>query len=365
MISPKIISQKGMIKMRKTNYMSEKEEALNMKENIKAGTGIMSEKIEELCRGYRNPFQKSSYQEEKYMINEILKKYKYSQDEKKGYSSKYVLELSNLLGSKNKNFPKERLELYNNRINKKSDTFIKYDIDNYLLQKKNSEQLKKSIQTLKKGMTNKKKVKTFMTNIFSNVPNNKTSLHFYEKGFSNKNKNRPKLFSLNNSLANTKKKFEFKNKEQEFKFIKSIAQNEDSFDTTSLVGKEEFFVSGDREKYQEFLQKEYQFFEQPKLGELKFLIEKQKRIKLFKKQTNYKYLNYKKEDPIKTEIFRRINRGRNHFYSNIGANLKKEKNYNKKYSPFNMKGNLKGKTFFKDCQQILENIKSNLNEELC
>ena len=45
-----------------------------------------------------------------------MKKYQTNQDELNGYNYKYVLELSDLLGQKDKGFSKKRLELYNNRI---------------------------------------------------------------------------------------------------------------------------------------------------------------------------------------------------------------------------------------------------------
>ena len=75
---------------------------------------------------------------------------------------------------------------------------------------------------------------------------------------------------------------------------------EDDFDNTSLVGKEEFLFSRDKEKYHEYLNKQYKFFNQPKLIQIKYLYEKQKRIKLFKKMPYAKYLFLKKEDPLKT-----------------------------------------------------------------
>ena len=121
--------KKGMIKVKKKNYLHEKEEALYMNNEIKAG-GFINDKVDEIWRGKSKHLFIKSNQEEKYMINDLLKKYKSSQDERKGYDYKYVLELSNLLGQKDKDFSKKRLELYNNRINNKRKTFINHTENN-------------------------------------------------------------------------------------------------------------------------------------------------------------------------------------------------------------------------------------------
>ena len=123
---------KGMIRIKKRNYLSEKKESFNINNEIKVG-GFLNDKIEEIWRGKKKPLFPKSNQEEKYMLNEILKKYQSNQDELRGYSSKYVLELSELLGQKDKYFSKKRLELYNNRINNMKKAHI-YQTDKNLLE---------------------------------------------------------------------------------------------------------------------------------------------------------------------------------------------------------------------------------------
>jgi hypothetical protein len=133
---------------------------------------------------------------------------------------------------------------------------------------------------------------------------------------------------------------------------------EDDFDNTSLVGKEDFLFSRDKEKYHEYLNKQYKFFNQPKLIQIKYLYEKQKRIKLFKKMPNAKYLFLKKEDPLKTEIFKRINREKNNIYLDVLKNMEKNNNTKKNYK-------LKSKSFnkeyfYKECKHIMMNVKKTL-----
>jgi hypothetical protein len=368
------LDKKGMIKIKRRDYLSEKKETFYMNNEIKCGT-FMNEKIDEIWRGKSKPIFSKPYPEKKYMINEILKKYQSSQDERKGYDYKYVLELTDLLGQKDKNFSKKRLELYNKRINNKKKIFINNTEKNLIQANKTANNF------------NKKKPITFMTNIYENTNFNKNKFYnsfynnFYNKGnrIMNLKLNNNRDFDLynktsynyNSPLKIASLKYLLNPKSKSCKKDNNIAtsfyltqfntKDEDSFDTTSLVGKEAYLFSGDREKYHEYLQKEYKFFDQPKLRQAKFLFDKQKRIKLFKKLPNGKFLNYRREDPLKTEIFNKINREKKHYYYDFGLHKDYINNNRKKLERIKAKSNKK-LNFYKDCHNILIRVKNILYE---
>ena len=374
MISKNKLYNEGMIKIKKRNYISEKKENFNMNNIIKKG-GFINDKLEQIWRGRAKQLYQKSNQEEKYMLNEILKKYKSNQDELKGYNYKYVLELSDLLGQRDKNFSKKRLELYKNRINSRQNTHIYHTEKNLIENISNTPNIKSDINS-------KKKIKTFMTNTYGNNKYNKTSNNFFNKGKNNYNNlnlqnfqnidiynktssyyNSPlKIASLKYLLTNQKSKSCNKkdNIIASFYLTQYNNNDEDSLDTTSLVGKEAFLFSGDKEKYHEYLQKEFRFFDQPKLREAKYLFEKQKRIKLYKRLPNDKFLNYGRKDPLKIEIFNKINREKNYIY--FGKQKDRIKKQNKKrLDAINTK--IKEKIgFYKNCKNIFKNIKLNLYE---
>ena len=283
-----------------------------MNNEIKRGR-FMNEKTEEIWRGKAKKLYQKSNQEEKFMINEILKKYQSNKDELKGYDYKYVLELSDLLGSKDKNFSKKRLELYHNRIKRLKNNHICRTEKDILINVPNSPNIKSDI-------INKKNPKTFMTNIFGTYNYNKTYNNFYNKGKKMNNSNQKnyqnidiynktsykynspmKIASLKYLLTHPKSNSCNKRDNILTSFYLTQYNNtndEDSLDTTSLVGKEAFLFSGDKEKYHEYLQKEFKFFDQPELREAKYLFEKQKRVKLFKRLSN----------AINTSMFKADNR---------------------------------------------------------
>lgn len=377
-----------MIKIKKRDYLSEKKDNYYISEKIKYGTSN-DKRIEDIWRGRTKKLYMKQNQEERYMLNEILKKYKSNQDELKGFNYKYILELTDLLAQKDKNFPQKRLELYNSRINNKKKTFIN-NTEKNILEKYD---IRKKIQNdanIQLECNNKKRSKTFMTNLYGNKKNisynniynkgerkniiylkNTKNANIYNKTYYIYN-SPMKIASLKYLLTNTKNKnlrkdSLLKNKMKEKKFISSFyltqynSKDEDSFDTTSLVGKEAFLFSGDKEKYHEHLQKEYKFFDQPKLREVKYLFDKQKRIKLFKKLTNDKYLNYKKGDPLKNEIFNKIDREKNHIYIGKQKDMIKTEN-RQRLVEINTKINDK-LNFYKNCKNIFQIIVKNLKNE--
>jgi hypothetical protein len=276
--------------------------------------------------------------------------------------------LTDLLGQKDKNFSKKRLELYNKRINNKKKIFINNTEKNLIQANKTANNF------------NKKKPITFMTNIYENTNFNKNKFYnsfynnFYNKGnrIMNLKLNNNRDFDLynktsynyNSPLKIASLKYLLNPKSKSCKKDNNIAtsfyltqfntKDEDSFDTTSLVGKEAYLFSGDREKYHEYLQKEYKFFDQPKLRQAKFLFDKQKRIKLFKKLPNAKFLNYKQENPLKLELFNKINREKEKLSNEFPYSVDKRLYLKSKTKSQKNKNKTK---FNEECQIILNKLK--------
>jgi hypothetical protein len=378
MLTPNRYGSNPMIKIRKKNYLFEKNQKINIDNELKTG-GIRSKKnIDEIWRGRTKELYDDPQSEQNYQLNQIIKKYKSNKDELKGYDYKYILELTDLLAKKDNNFTKKRLELYNRRINSKKN-LNKLEVDKSLSQlyrnanhfnqkpKLQGDKLNKNPLSFMNFISgNNKNYNTFYkgrnkNNISFNNQNNQE--YYYKTSY---NYNSPlRIKSLKYQLSDTKTKSWGKDLIKKNNNINTgilITQFnhkvEDDFDSTSLVGKEDFFISRDKEKYHEYLNKQFNFFNQPKLIQIKYLYEKQKRIKLFKKMPNAKYLFLKKEDPLKTEIFKRINREKNNIYldvlKNMGKNNNTKKNERLKNKSFN-----KGR-FYKECKNIMMNVKKNL-----
>ena len=116
-----------MIKMRKKNYIQERKNNYALDEeinNIAVGGG-MNTGFDGLWRGKTESFAGESNPEKNFYLKEVMKKFQTNQDELKGYNYKYVLQLSDLLGQKDKDFSKKRLELYNNRIQREKKYYSK------------------------------------------------------------------------------------------------------------------------------------------------------------------------------------------------------------------------------------------------
>ena len=364
-------SNKGenmMIKMRKKNYIQERKNNYALDEeinNIAVGGGTNTG-FDRLWRGKTESFAGKSNPEKNFYLKEVMKKFQTNQDELKGYNYKYVLELSDLLGAKDKDFSKKRLELYNHRLEKEKKyyskthgKFIKYQTaykpikqTNYFLQFFDNRKKNNFISNHKGNMH-----ETFTNSLYSNKEKTNTKeLDNYNR--TTYNYNTPHKFGdlklllddktnkKNNKYSNIMTEISYKKKEQE----------EQSFDTTSLVGKEDFLASGDKERYHEYLSREYNFFNQARLRQMKFIFDKQKRIKLFKKLPNAKYLNYKKDNPLRIELFNKINREKQKLSNELPNSIDKniyliKKNYNRKKPNFNNN---------KDFQNILTKIKKKL-----
>jgi len=126
------------------------------------------------------------------------------------------------------------------------------------------------------------------------------------------------------------------------------------------VGKEDFLASGDKERYHEYLSREYNFFNQARLRQMKYIFDKQKRIKLFKKLPNAKFLSQKKENPLRTELFNKINREKEQISNEFPYLFDKQLYLKTKRKVPRKKSKIK---FNKDCQNILIKLKKKFGIE--
>ena len=364
-----------MLKIKKKDYIQERKNNFYLDEEFSggfnSGGGVFSTS-DKLWRGKTKSFLAKTRPEENFYIKEVMKKYQTNQDELNGYNYKYVLELSDLLGQKDKGFSKKRLELYNNRIendkkqySKTNKKFIKYQIA--YKPKKQANYFMDFFGSKKKNnyfSNNKKNIQTTFNNTLYNsndksIKNKESEIH-YRTAYNNNYT--PSGFVLNDK---TTKKFQLSS---EKKFNNAICEltnkkndnEEQSFDTTSLIGKEDFLANGDKERYHEYLSKEYNFFNQAKLRQMKYLFDKQKRIKLFKKLPNAKFLNYKKENPLRLELFNKINREKANFANQFEFSVDKKLHAKNKINNIGKKTKNK---FNKDYQSILIKLKKNLGIE--
>ena len=353
--------EKIMLKMRKKNYIQERKSKFYLDEEINGmkTSGKVIPLVERLWRAKPKCYLAKTQPEENFYIKEVMKKYQTNQDELKGFNYKYILELSDLLGQKDKNFPKKRLELYNLRIerekkqySKTNEKFIKYQT---------AYKPKKQFNYFMDFFESKKRNNILSGNKGNNNIYNKTMFNSREKN--NLKKREQDMYYKTYHSNNALNKFKLNNENDYNKdvltetSIKKNDKDEESFDKTSLVGKEDFLVNGDKERYHEYLSKEYNFFNQAKLRQMKYLFDKQKRIKLFKKLPNAKYLTYKKENPLRIELFNKINREKQKFSNELQNSI------DKNLYPRKKKANGRKLNFEKN--KDFQNIVTKIKKKLC
>ena len=378
MYSPNNTRENIMIKMRKKNYIQERKTNFNMDEEINhiVSGGGASSTFEKLWRGKTESFMYKTSPEKNFYLKEVMKKFQTNQDEMKGYNYKYVLELSDLLGGKDKDFSKKRLQLYNHRIEKEKKQysktqgkFIKYQKaykpkqqTNYFLEYFDNRK-KNNFMINHKGNMDNTFTNTINSNKEKNNFNQKEVGTYYKTTY---NYNSPNKIGELKYLLNDKTSKKYNNTEKKYNNImteisnKKNDQEEQSFDTTSLVGKEDFLASGDKERYHEYLSREYNFFNQARLRQMKYIFDKQKRIKLFKKLPNAKFLNYKKENPLRIELFNKINREKQQLSNEFPYLIDKKLYLKTKRNAPGKKSRIK---FNKDCQNMLIKLKKKFGIE--
>ena len=345
-----------MIRIKRKNYIEEKakERFDNNIGNQLASFGIIgTDRLENQWR-VKKHINHLTLTEDNYEINQILRKYQSNKNEIKGFSSKYLTQLSDLLAQKDKNFTKKRFEIYNRRIakmksqnndnNEKNTLQSFHSLSNInaklnrIFKSKKSDTFTMFCADRSEKILNKKKLK----NIFSKTI--ETNASKSQKNLRDIIKNRKTFFLNRNKINKNILLTQFNSKEKE----------EDNSYEDNIKGKEEFFISGDKDKYKEYLKKEYNFFNSNNLNQIMFLKEKNKRKKLFKSiENDYKYMLGNKKCLYKNKLFHRIIRDK----SDDSNNMKYQKSKSGKINI--SKKNNKNK-FYEDCKKIYLNVRKKL-----
>ena len=342
------------IKIKKEDFKSLKDEIKNIKGNINEemyNSGVfMNEKEEFVWRANKRKLYEKSSPDKKYDLNEILKFYELNKDKYlQGFTSNYFRKLSDLMvKNKYKKYSKERLDLFNSRINKSQKIYIEHlkknGKDSELkssLNKKIKNPFVTSLHSYNKN--NKFKIRNKNDNlklkikrnlIYNNyiynqnpLSSNNISLLTYndfpkikitnsnELSYNStsrecigdhKNKFLPKYFSYKNILnTNNDKNKTNTNFSSSFHNIK----NNNSEDYNLNDGKEEFFKNLDQDKYFRYLKNQYHFYDEfNDKNQINFNKKKKKRKNLFNLKPNSKYLEKIIKDTCKMDFFNRIKR---------------------------------------------------------
>ena len=337
-----------MIKIKRKNYLEERAQERyenNINNQFKNPGALSNDKSDNKWRGKDNQNICLNSAEDNYQLRQILKGYQKSQDELNGFNSKYINQLTDLLYRKDKNFTRKRLELYTNRINNKETIFNNYNekskdpyktistlsskLDRMFKPRKSQIFKKHTSNTLKKGRIYYKTISNFYP---SSLKENK---NFYNYKLRNRSK-------LAESIISSQ-------------FGKS---EDDSFDH-SLKGKEGFLMTGDRDKYKEFLQREYKFFVTPDINQIIYTYEKNQRMKNFKNIKNLQFLELRKSNSYKCSFLNKIKRNKKKIYLNVDDKFKNNYILDGTKSNENFKKNNKI-NFIKDCRKILSEVKNNI-----
>lgn len=339
-----------MIKIKRKNYLEERAQERyenNINNQFRNSGAFSNAKSDNKWRGKDNQNSCLNSAEDNYQLKQILKGYQKSQDELNGYNSKYINQLTDLLYKKDKNFTRKRLELYTNRINNKENIF-----NNYIDKSKDPY---KTISTISSKLDRMFKPRKSQL-LKKHTSNALKKGRIYYKTISN---------FYPSSLKNNNNYFKYKMKNRN-KLAESIISSqfgksdEDSFDH-SLKGKEGFLMSGDRDKYKEFLQKEYKFFVTPDINQIIYTYEKNQRMKNFKNIQNSQFLELRKSNSYKCAFLNKIKRNTRKIKLNVDEIFKN--NYNKISDEVKNNENSKKNNkinFIKDCKKILFKVKNNI-----
>jgi hypothetical protein len=339
-----------MIKIKRKNYLEERAQERyenNINNQFKNSGAFSNDKSDNKWRGKDNQNSCLNSAEDNYQLKQILKGYQKSQDELNGYNSKYINQLTDLLSRKDKNFTRKRLELYINRINNKETIFNNYNDKskdpyktistinsrlNRMFKPRKSQLLKKhTSNTLKKGR------------IYY-----KTISNFYP-------------ISLKDNNNYFKYKMRNRNKLAESIISSQLRKNDDDSFDHSLKGKEGFLMTGDRDKYKEFLQKEYKFFVTPDINQIIYTYEKNQRMKNFKNIQNSQFLELRKSNSYKYAFLNKIKRNKKKIKLNFDDIFKNNCNKISDEAKNNENSKKNNKiNFIMDCKKILFKVKNNI-----
>ena len=421
------MSSRSGIKIKKEDFKSLKEEIKNIKGNInqemlKAGVFI-NEREEYVWRANKKKLYDKSSPEKKYALNEILKYYELNKDKYiQGFTSEYFRNLTDLMvKTKYKKYSKDRLDLFNSRINKSHKIF-----SNYLKKYGRDSEIKSTINrvirnpfvtsvysyTNKKNKKENNKLEINLKNnsLYNNYINDQKSNNistFSSKEFdkklskikieskngsnnlsgsqkkqeelnnskldnqNNKDKNKnifyTKYYSYKNLLDNknqNQSQSQRNNLEKNLSFSYNKRRKNNLINNDEIDGKEEFFQDYNKDKYFDFLKKQYNFYNKD-TGKIQnnYELKTKKRKNMFNSKPNNKYLEKNLIDTNKFDFFKKIKRKiKNENSPNIYLNNSNNIIFKRKINelPSLTSRFLKTTKFNNDCNLIYEKFKKNL-----
>ena len=411
-------SRKG-IKIKREDFKSLKDEIKNIKGNINEemySAGVfMNEKEEYVWRANQKKIYEKSSPEKKYDLNEILKYYELNNDKYiQGFTNNYFRKLTDLMSkNKYKKYTRERLDLFNSRINKSQKIYINYlkkngkdsDIKSSINKKiktpfvttiysynskmyKNKNENKKikknnflynnyiqnqksflssNISTFSNNEYDKKIVKIKVNNKYDSTEfsNWKKDLNNSKANNKNKNKNLTKYFSYKNMLKINNRR-NSKEIENNFSFSYNNKNKLNTSENNLMDGKNEFIRDLDKDKYHDYLRSQYQFFDDYYMDKNKitFELKTKRRKNLFNLKPNGKFLEKIIKNVKKSDFFNKIKRN----IKNETSPVIKISNSNKKIIYKNKDKGLpslsarfiKTMKFNSDCNLIYEKVKKTL-----
>lgn len=375
------------------NYKAEKEEMNKFQRNInevlkEEGIFHKRNKAEDIWRVKKNMVNIHSFMEEgKYNINEIVKRYELVLGSlSKGFSEKYFRKLTDLLHKKYyKNYPKERLKLFNLRVkglkhkSLSSDNFFENGLtpkpklkDNFFVTSNNektrnnhNKNLLLSPQHNTKDGSLSSDFDIVLSPIYKKINHNffplpglkpqsceeKKAYNFKLKirDFSGKKKINKKIkYSLNNNQIRKHETFEYK-----------YNSDKNNIWINDIDPREEFLINEDRGLYCSYLKEKYNFFEKKNTLRFKYLKNNLKRMNLYKLLPNHKFLDIPKRDIYKIGYFNRIKRSKikNIFLKKNFLSCDERNSERKKLSCENIANDLINKNY----QKILNKLNNNLS----